>query len=184
MQGTIGTEHPCLRRWIWVTPDCSRTCILKLKEYHSITVTSQWARWRLKSPASRLLFVQAQIKENIKAPRHWPLWGEFTCDRWIPRTEGQWRGKCFRLMTSSCHVYFSSGSHAILPSHANKRTDLFSAVEFRKYSRQNCHLTAPNHGFRWAVFNGNRADLSHVLATNRIIVKVFSNIQYYNHQFN
>ena len=22
-------------------------------------------------------FVQAQIKENIKAPRHWPLWGEF-----------------------------------------------------------------------------------------------------------
>ena len=23
-------------------------------------------------------FVQAQIKENIKAPRHWPLWGEFT----------------------------------------------------------------------------------------------------------
>ena len=35
----------------------------------------------LKSPASRLFtqpFIQAQIKENIKAPRHWPLWGEFT----------------------------------------------------------------------------------------------------------
>ena len=29
-------------------------------------------------------FVQAQIKENINAPRHWPLWGEFTTfDRWI-----------------------------------------------------------------------------------------------------
>ena len=26
----------------------------------------------------------AQIKENIKAPRHWPLLGEFTGDRWIP----------------------------------------------------------------------------------------------------
>ena len=24
--------------------------------------------------------------ENIKAPRHWSVWGEFTCDRWIPRT--------------------------------------------------------------------------------------------------
>ena len=23
-------------------------------------------------------FIQVQIKENIKAPRHWPLWGEFT----------------------------------------------------------------------------------------------------------
>ena len=28
--------------------------------------------------------IQAQIKENIKAPRHWPLWGEFTVDRWNP----------------------------------------------------------------------------------------------------
>ena len=57
-----------------------------------ITVTSQWARWRLKSPPSRLFtqpFIQAQIKENIKARRHWPLCGEFTGDRWIPRTKGQ-----------------------------------------------------------------------------------------------
>ena len=41
-------------------------------------MTSWWARWRLKSPASRLFtqpFVQAQVKENIKAPRHRPLWG-------------------------------------------------------------------------------------------------------------
>ena len=29
------------------------------------------------------------IKENIQAPRHWPLCGEFTGDRWIPRTKGQ-----------------------------------------------------------------------------------------------
>ena len=34
-------------------------------------------------------FVQAQIKEMIKTPRHLPLWGEFTGDRWIPRTKGQ-----------------------------------------------------------------------------------------------
>ena len=43
---------------------------------------------------------QAQIKENIKAPRHWPLWGEYTDDRLIPRRKGQWRGKCFHLLTS------------------------------------------------------------------------------------
>ena len=48
------------------------------------------------------LLSRLQIKENIKAPRHWPLGGEFTGDRWIPRTNGQWRGKCFHLMTSSC----------------------------------------------------------------------------------
>ena len=34
-------------------------------------------------------FIQAQIKGNIKAPRHWPLCGEFTGHRWIPRTKGQ-----------------------------------------------------------------------------------------------
>ena len=33
--------------------------------------------------------LQVQNKENIKAPRHWALWGEFTGDQWIPRTKGQ-----------------------------------------------------------------------------------------------
>ena len=36
-----------------------------------------------------LILIQAQIKENIKAPRDWPFCGEFTGDRWIPRTNGQ-----------------------------------------------------------------------------------------------
>ena len=45
--------------------------------------------------------VRVQIKENIKAPRYWPLWGELIGGRWIRRTKGQKRGKCFRLMTSS-----------------------------------------------------------------------------------
>ena len=37
-----------------------------------------WVPWRLKSPESRLCiqpFVQAQTKESIKTPRHWPSWG-------------------------------------------------------------------------------------------------------------
>ena len=32
-------------------------------------------------------FILEQIKENIKAVRHWPLWGEFTGDRWISHTK-------------------------------------------------------------------------------------------------
>ena len=28
-------------------------------------------------------------EKNIKAPRHWPLCGEFTGDRWITRKKGQ-----------------------------------------------------------------------------------------------
>ena len=56
-----------------------------------------WVPWHLKSPVSWLFtqpFIQAPIKENIKALHHWPLWGEFTGDRWIPH-------KCFHFMTSS-----------------------------------------------------------------------------------
>ena len=26
---------------------------------------------------------QAQIKDNMKAPRHWPVWREFTGDQWL-----------------------------------------------------------------------------------------------------
>ena len=69
----------------------SRT-LIKLSD-HFIKVMSWWARWRLKSPASRLFaepFIQAQIKENIKTPRHRPLWGECTGDRWGESTGDRW----------------------------------------------------------------------------------------------
>ena len=61
--------------------------------FHCITVTSQWGQMCLKSPASRLFnqsFIQTQIKENIKAPRHWPLCGEFTGEQWIPHTNASY----------------------------------------------------------------------------------------------
>ena len=32
---------------------------------------------------------KAQIKENIKVPRHWTLWGELTGERWNSRTKGR-----------------------------------------------------------------------------------------------
>ena len=46
-----------------------------------LTMTSKWACWPLKSPASPLFtqpFIEVQINENIKAPSHWPLYGELT----------------------------------------------------------------------------------------------------------
>ena len=71
------------RRWRWTTNLNS----WYIEYRHPITVTSLWAQMRLKSPTSGLFaqpFIQAQIKENIKAPRHWPLWEESTADHWIP----------------------------------------------------------------------------------------------------
>ena len=71
-------------------------CALQL--LRNITMKSQWVRSRLKSPASRLFtqsFIQTQIKETSK------LRVIGLSPRWIPRTNGQLRGKCFHLMTSS-----------------------------------------------------------------------------------
>ena len=99
---------------------CTLSCVFQPRRYHDflrsrkpferhhfiITVTSQWASWRLKSATSRLFvpwFVQAPIKENIKAPHHTPLWGESNSYRWIPLTKDHLRAKCFYLPTLSCH---------------------------------------------------------------------------------
>ena len=52
------------------------------------------------------VYSNADQRKKIKAPRHWPLCGEFTGDRWISSTNGQLRGKCFHFMTSSCFRYW------------------------------------------------------------------------------
>ena len=66
----------------------------------------------------------ADKKKNIKAPRHWPLCGEFTGDRWILRANGQLRGKCFHLMTSSwfSNTCLLSGSFLCYCPEANADT--------------------------------------------------------------
>ena len=100
---------------------------------HVITVTSWWARWRLKSPASRLFtqpFIQAQIKENIKDPRHWPLWGG------IHRSRGNvsiwWRHHLrlypshgwFKLM--ACRIFCAKPLS--LPVKSEHHTLMFSSI--------------------------------------------------------
>ena len=89
---------------------------------HNIhTTVTSWARWRLQSSAYRLFaqpFVHAQIKENIKAPRHWPLWGESTGDRRILLIKGPVTRKMFSfddvimngaIMTAGCMTRHSHG---------------------------------------------------------------------------
>ena len=68
---------------------------LQWRHYERIGVSNQRRLDCLLSHSFR------QIKENIKAPRHWPLWGAFISQRCFPLTKGQYRGKCFHLMTSS-----------------------------------------------------------------------------------
>ena len=110
-------------------------------------------RWRFKSPASHLFtrpFFQAQIRGNIIAPRYWPLCGELTGDRCIPRTKGQWRRKIFLLMTSSWR--WSSPPHArdlMVTSHQrygvcnHQPLDYFVKSVFRLKIKEN--IKAPHY---------------------------------------
>ena len=57
---------------------------LPLKEPHYQHESLQWRHnGRDGVPNHRCVdcLLKVQIKKNIKAPRHWPLWGEFTGDR-------------------------------------------------------------------------------------------------------
>ena len=47
--------------------------------------------------------------DKKKAPRHWPLWGEFTGDRWIPsQIKGQVTRKMFPFDDVIMIIYFPS----------------------------------------------------------------------------
>ena len=92
----------CIISWTIEWNDLSGLWIQILQfHYNGVTMSS------MASQITSLTIVYSTVysdadQRNIKASRHWPLWGEFTGDRWIPRTNGQLRGKCSHLMTSSC----------------------------------------------------------------------------------
>ena len=58
------------------------------------------------SPTPRLFtqsFIQAQIKENMKSPRHPHLWGELTGDRFVVLCMITYRTYC-HLVTNDLHT--------------------------------------------------------------------------------
>ena len=145
-------------------------------------------RWRLKSSAWRLFtqpFIRAQIRENIKALRLWPLWGEFTGDRWIPRTKGQQRGKYFHLMTSSCipdviiysrwRRYDPSTDHKIKKSGFSFLSDEGSPVCFGldRLTVRQLLWNWPPVGLKKSVYNGLAANQNSTAHDGVIWCKLF-----------
>ena len=86
------------RMGIWKTTKLW-TCTYKV----GIITTVAWASWHVKLPATWLLvqqFVQAD-KGEIKAPHHWSLWKDSTCDLRIPFTKSLGGKSHFHVMTST-----------------------------------------------------------------------------------
>ena len=71
--------------------------VLTLNELHG-TAWSHYSDVIMSMTASQIssltivystVYSGAYQRIYIKAPRYWPLWGQFTGNRWIPRTKGQ-----------------------------------------------------------------------------------------------
>ena len=83
------TSNMVLKQSICETFYCCKKCSIWV-ETHGFVIPLQWCHnghhaISNHQPHHYLL----NRKENIKAPLHWPLCGEFTGPRWIPRTNGQ-----------------------------------------------------------------------------------------------
>ena len=79
----------------------------------SLTVYSGADQRKHQSFAS-LAFVRGIHRWPMNSPHKW-----IHHDRWIPRTNGQWRGKGFHLMTSPCMFENDGQLAAILTAHGN-----------------------------------------------------------------
>ena len=89
--------------------------------------------------------IRRRSKKTSRLPVTGPLWGEFTGDRWIPRTKGRLGGKCFHLMTSSLYArddirYGCVSSRYVRHHHHLTLTSVswFSSVKDTTAIRHNC----------------------------------------------
>ena len=115
------------------------TLVIVLRHYNRDIIMSAMAS---KSPTSRWFaqtFVRAQIKENIETPRHWPLWGEFTADRWIPHPKASnaenasiwWRHhwtNLYHLSVQHMSYLNSDAERLIMCLHLNLKQKLFTRI--------------------------------------------------------
>ena len=93
-------------------------------------------------------FVQAQIKENIKAPYHWPLWGEYTGDRCIPSQRASnveyvsiwWRHHAI-IFENIFFAFATSKSFSWLTWRATRRTIGLRTMPQIRGSLHNQHTT-------------------------------------------
>ena len=87
-------------------PSSLHTIKIVMVHYIDVTMTT------MASQITSLTIVYSTVYSDADQRKHQSyaslafVWGIHR-DRWIPRTKGQLRGKCFHLMTSSCYIGFS-----------------------------------------------------------------------------
>ena len=93
----------------------THSCPLIAIHYNDVKMSAMASQITSLTVVYATVYSRRRSKKDITAPRHWPLCREFTSNRWNPRTKGQWRGKCFHLMTSSWYWWISKSSDPFTP---------------------------------------------------------------------
>ena len=77
------------------------------------------------------------------------LWGEFTSDRWIPRTKGQEHEKYFHLMTSSWVITLASVLHCLIWHARQKISHILYDItcQYPEYCSHKYHNTNIYHPY-------------------------------------
>ena len=112
-------KNKCEDSLFWYKPDGNKLVMSSDNTWEITIIALQWLhseRNGVPNHQPHDIIVYSTVysgadKENIKAPCHCPLWEEFIGDQWIPHTKGQWRGKCFHFMTSSCQKLATNKYH-------------------------------------------------------------------------
>ena len=103
--------------------DCDNSLRQRAKRQNNVyprraepILSLQWALWRLKSPTPPLFaqsFLQAHIKEYIKAPDHWPLKGE-KHNLWLHHIAVSWSHITKKTTSRYCKVFSALKAWSLL----------------------------------------------------------------------
>ena len=116
MEWTVANSvtHSCINK-NFVTHETPITSHFSLTEHYSDVI--------INAMTSQITIVFSTVcsganQRKHQSPRHWPLWGEFTGDRWIPRSKGREHRQRFYWMKSSCTRFSSTKSkHRFITIH-------------------------------------------------------------------
>ena len=109
------------------------------KHYIDVIMTTMACQITSLTVVYSTFYSDADQRKHQSSPSLAFVWGIHR-DRWIPRTKGQLRGKCFHLMTSSC-VAHTTVDRPISASMFAKKWDFLGCIHICERVKSGTHKT-------------------------------------------
>ena len=139
-------------KWIEISVGCYSSVafqllrdLITIQHYCDVIIASQVTSLTIVYSAVQSV---ADNKKKIKAPHHWLLCGEFTGDRWIPRTNGQQRLVSAQRWVLFLYKLWLENSIAAL--HSTKWLYCLKCP-LRLPTKLRCSVMSPDNENGWAI---------------------------------